>query len=103
MPQNLQSQTKPKHSAFKTGHILQSDMQLPTLTAELWMLSDSAPWINPEPIVNIAIKTLGKKSDNPWRLLGVINLLLDIQYQHYTKIYTDGSNSKELNRTAAEV
>ncbi|KAK3588018.1 hypothetical protein CHS0354_012061, partial [Potamilus streckersoni] len=78
-------------------------MQLPTLIAEQRKLIDPTPWRNSEPVVNLAIKTLPKESDNPWHLLGEFNLLLDIQFKYYTKIYTDGSKSKELNRTATEV
>lgn len=93
----------PHPPAANKIHTLCKELNQIELQAEQLLIKDTTPWRNNQPNINLTALQLVHKRDNPNITLTQVQSLVDNNYDGYVKIYTDGSKSKELHRTAAAV
>ncbi|KAK3581950.1 hypothetical protein CHS0354_007078 [Potamilus streckersoni] len=93
----------PPSPAFKWVHKILKQTPNLTIQAEQRLYQDPYPWRNSTPKINFQLIGVGRKKDNPWKLLAHIQELLNTQYKGHTHIYTDGSKQPQTNSTAAAV
>ncbi|KAK3589341.1 hypothetical protein CHS0354_026998 [Potamilus streckersoni] len=78
-----------------------TELGLAPLQAEISFILDPTPWRTHKPNIDFQLKRHGKKTHNIWKLLTEAQSILNTTYSNHIHIFTDGSVSKETDRTAA--